>query len=360
MSQNNNHVFALIVCGGIGSRLWPKSQQKHPKQFLKLFGEKSLFQKTFERTKKIVPPERIFFVAERSYFSNILATNDAIPPQNIICEPNPGGTAIAIALGIMKIAHKDPEATIINLWSDHLIKNTEIFAKDLNLAAQTAQKSNKLVAVGIKPTFAHTGFGYIEVGNKTAPQVYPVKSFREKPDKETAQKYFEAGRYYWNLGTYTWHNRIFWQELKKHSYELFQQMEEIKKSLGTAREWATISRIYKKTTPISIDHAIAEKTDQMIMVEATFDWQDVGDWQSVWQESVKDSHGNVVLGNRSQRFIAVDTKNTLIHSHNKTIAVAGLENFIIVDTDEALLVCPQNQSQKVKELFQLVNEKKHD
>ena len=360
MNQNNNHIFALIVCGGTGTRLWPKSQPNAPKQFLNIFGRDNLFQKTLKRTEQFIPLERIFFVTGRRYASNILKSNTKIPPQNIICEPDKKHTAAAIALGAAKISHLDPEATIINLWSDHLIKDTETFTKDLNLAGQIAQKGNQIVAVGIKPTFAHTGLGYIEVGNKIAPQIYPVKSFCEKPDKKTAQKYLESGRYYWNLGTYGWHNRLFWQELKKHSPELFRQMEEIKKNLGTAQEWNTISRVYEKIVPISIDCAIAEKTDRMVMVEATFDWRDIGDWQAVWQESAKDNNGNAVLGNRYQRFISIDTKNTLVYSNDKIIAVAGVENFIIVDTDKALLVCPQNQSQKVKELVQLVDEKKHD
>lgn len=356
MTQSNSHLYALIVCGGTGTRLWPKSQPESPKQFIKIFGQDNLFQKTLQRTEQLVPLERIYFVTGRRYASDILESNPDIPPQNIICEPDKKHTAAAIALATVKISQADPEATIINLWSDHLIKNNENFVKDLRLAGTTAKKADNLVAVGIKPTFAHTGFGYIKTNEKIAEQVYRVESFREKPDRKTAQKYVEAGNYYWNLGTYTWHNRLFWRQLEKHSPELFAQMQEIKASLNTPEEWPTICRIYKKITPISIDEAVAEKTQQMVMVEATFDWHDVGDWQAVWQQSQKDDNGNVILGDNQEKFIGVNNKNTLVHLHDKTIACAGLENFVVVDTEEAILVCPQEKSQQVKELVELIKE----
>jgi len=350
--------YILIICGGGGTRLWPLSRPKSPKQFLPLFGEKNLLAQTVERAQKVVPSQRIFFVAGREYAGDILKSAPQVPPQNLIIEPDKKHTAAAIILGNAKIAQKDPEAIITNLWSDQLVKNNQNFQKDVKKAMEASQQKKALVAIGIKPTFPHTGFGYIETGREIAPQIFEVKQFREKPDEKTAARFLAAGNFYWNLGTYTWPAGVFFAELKKTHPPLFASLKKIQKAVGRENEWEEIKKIYQEITPISIDEAVAEKTKNMLMLSATFDWYDVGDWQAVWEKSLKDKNGNVILPTSNGKTVLWQAKNSLFLSTKKLIAACGVENLIVVETKDAILICPKNKSQEVKDLLEEV--KKQD
>jgi len=352
------HTMVLIICGGGGTRLWPRSRQKTPKQFLKLLGKETLLQKTVFRAEKIVPPSRIFFVTGRDYVGPILKNCPQIPPANIIVEPDKKHTAIAMVLGAAKIKNFNPNAVIINLWSDQLIENNENFSKDLKKAAQLAIEKKAIISLGIEPTFPHTGLGYIKTGEKISDRVFRVEKFLEKPSLSLAKRFLKEGNHYWNLGTYTWQIKTFLSELNKVNPSFSAWAKEIEKAIGKANEWEKISAVYQKVTPISIDEALAEKTKNMLMVAATFDWYDVGDWQTVWDKSPKDKDKNVILGITGPRPVLVESKNCLIHHHKKLIAAYGLENLVVVDTKDALLICPKEKSQKVKELVQIIKEKK--
>ncbi|PIS15174.1 hypothetical protein COT63_01285 [Candidatus Shapirobacteria bacterium CG09_land_8_20_14_0_10_38_17] len=356
--EETNNYYSLIVCGGGGSRLWPLSRQKKPKQFISLFTKETLLQKTITRAQKITPMSRIFLVAGREYVGDILKTNPQINPNNIIVEPDKKHTAIAMILGAARIAQINSRATIINLWSDQYIENEQNFSADLKKAAQSVNERKSLATLGIKPTFPHTGLGYIKTGQEIKKGVFKVNGFIEKPNIKIAQKFIESGQHYWNLGTYIWPAEVFFQELKKLNPPLYNAYQKIRKSLGKENEWEETKKVYGKIKPISIDEAVAQKTKNMLMIRATFDWCDIGDWQAIWEKSKKNKNKNVILNplNKKGKIIILDSKNNLIRADNKLIAVCDISDLIIVDTADALLVCRRDKSQKVKDLVDKIKE----
>jgi mannose-1-phosphate guanylyltransferase len=357
MSETKQHTFVLIVCGGGGSRLWPKSTPQNPKQFLNLFGSENLFQKTVGRALRIAPHERIFIVTGANYVSDILAADPQINPGNILVEPDKKHTAIAIALGAAIIETIDPEAIIVNLWSDHLIETKEQFTSDINQAVQVANEKKSLLALGIKPTFPHTGFGYLEAGEAIGPNLFYVKKFREKPDQVTAKQFVEAGNFYWNLGTYIWPVKIFFSELERLSPDLYRQARAIQDHWGKGNYWWQISNTYREVNPISIDVAVSEKSQQMLLFPASFSWRDVGDWQAVWENEAKSKTDNVLLEREKQNLLLdVDSQGCLIAPDDKLIATVGLTDLVIVDTPQGLLISDKNQSQKVKDVVEKLDQ----
>ncbi|KUK82966.1 MAG: Mannose-1-phosphate guanylyltransferase, partial [Microgenomates bacterium 39_6] len=246
---------------------------------------------------------------------------------------------------------------IVNLWSDHLIETKEQFAKDIARAANAAFEKKSLIALGIKPSFPHTGFGYLEAGDKVGTNLFKVKRFLEKPDLATAKKFVDAGNFYWNLGTYIWQVKTFFTELSKTCPELYQQTMTIKEAWGKPNYWTAMKDIYQKVTPVAIDVAVSEKSNNLLLVPVKFNWQDVGDWQAVWNTKEKDSQNNVLINPHKTPWLNIDSKNCLIYPNKKLIATIGLENIIIVDSSEGLLVCEKNQSQKVKNLVEKIERK---
>lgn len=352
MSKVKQHTFVLIVCGGGGTRLWPASTDQKPKQFIDLFGPENLFQKTIERAKTIAPYSRIFIIAGAQYATDILESDPNINPANILIEPDKKHTAIAIGAGAAVITNIDPEAVIVNLWSDHLIETKEQFAESVQMAIATAFEKKALVALGIKPTSPHTGFGYLEAGEKIKKNLFRVKRFLEKPNLDQAKQFVKAGNFYWNLGTYIWRADTFFSELSKTSPGLYQQTLAIKKAWGKPNCWSTLKRVYQEVNPVAIDVAVSEKSTNMLLVSADFDWQDVGDWQAVWEIKEKDQQKNVFLGQDQSLWISVDSQNCLVAPKKKLIATAGIKNLIIVDSPAGLLICNKDQSQKVKNLVE--------
>lgn len=357
MSTAKKHTFVLIVCGGGGTRLWPASTDQKPKQFIDLFGPENLFQKTINRAKTIAPYSRIFIIAGAQYASDILKSDPNINPANILIEPDKKHTAIAIGAGAAVIANIDPEAVVVNLWSDHLIETKEQFAEDVREAATVAFEKKALVALGIKPTFPHTGFGYLEAGEKLTARLYRVKKFLEKPNLDQAKQFVKAGNFYWNLGTYIWRVDTFFSELAQTSPQLYQQTLLIKNSWGKPNYWTTMQKVYQQVDPVAIDVAVSEKSANLLLVPADFDWQDVGDWQAVWETSQKDRQNNAFLGKKKSPWVDVNSRGCLVASDKKLIATAGLKDLIIIDSPEGLLVCAKSQSQKVKDIVEKLPKK---
>ena len=357
MATAKKHTFVLIVCGGGGTRLWPASTDQNPKQFINLFGPENLFQKTINRAKTLVPYSRIFIIAGAQYTSDILKSDPNINPANILIEPDKKHTAIAIGAGAAVIANIDPEAVVVNLWSDHLIETKEQFAEDVQEAAAAAFEKKALVALGIKPTFPHTGFGYLEAGEKLTARLYRVKKFLEKPNLDQAKQFVKAGNFYWNLGTYIWRVDTFFSELAQTSPQLYQQTLLIKNSWGKPNYWTTMQKVYQQVDPVAIDVAVSEKSTNLLLVPADFDWQDVGDWQAVWKTSQKDRQNNAFLGEKKSLWVNVDSQSCLVASDKKLIATAGLKDLIIIDSPEGLLVCAKSQSQKVKDIVEKLPKK---
>jgi len=326
----------IILCGGSGTRLWPISRTLMPKQFVKLFEEKSLFQLTVERNSKVCDSQ--FIVSNTEQYFLALDQLEELGKENnrYLLEPVGRNTAPAIALACMAL---DPEEIVLVTPSDHLIKDEAEYAKVLFQAKELADK-DKLVTFGITPTFAEIGFGYIEAKG------LDVKAFHEKPDFETATKYLEAGNYYWNSGMFCFKAGVFLDELKKHSPEVY---ETSLKALKNSSNDEMIRIKYEDMAAIpedSIDYAVMEKSSIVKVIPSDIEWSDVGSFDALYDELPKDANGNT----QNSKHIAIDSKNNLVQGNNKYIATIDVEDLIIVDTGDALLVSKKGSSQKVKQV----------
>lgn len=360
MTDFKNHLFVLIICGGGGTRLWPRSRKKTPKQFINLFGEKTLFEQTMERARSLVPDERIFVVTNMDYVDEVVAQGK-LSLKNIFAEPQARNTALAMAAGAAIIDKVDPRSVIVNMWSDHLISPLEKFTANTLLAAQVAFGKDLLVTVGLKPTFPHTGLGYIHAGEKLTEfeneEVFKVKEFKEKPDLETAKEFIKTGDYYWNTGMFTWTSQSFIKSCERKAYQLAQAFKKIRSAWGQDDEKKVIDEVYNQAEDISIDLALAEKADNLALVPASFSWSDVGGWQ-VWDVGQKDEDGNMIvkLGENGEVY-NIDSKQNLVQYSDRLIALVGLKDLVIIDTPDALLVCQKDKSQDVKKIVEILKEK---
>lgn len=327
----------IILCGGNGTRLWPVSRTLMPKQFVKLFEEKSLFQLTVNRNEKICDTQYIISNTEQ-YFLSVDQLEELNKTNNrYLLEPIGRNTAPAIALACLDL---NPDELVLVTPSDHLIKDEDEYVKILEKAKKLANDNN-LVTFGITPTFAETGFGYIESQN-----TYEVKAFHEKPDFETATKYLEKGNYYWNSGMFMFKAGVFLEELKKYSPEIY------KTSLKALENSLKDSIIRIKLEDMinipedSIDYAVMEKSSKVKVVPSDISWSDVGSFDALFKELPKDENNNTI----NENHISIDSKNNLIYGNERKIATVDIENIIIVDTGDALLVSKKGSSQKVKKV----------
>jgi len=360
MTNFKDHLFVLIVCGGGGTRLWPRSRQKTPKQFLNLFGEKSLFTQTMERARTLVPDERIFISTNADYIDEVLAQGN-LSLKNIIAEPQKRNTAIPIAVSTAIIAKIDPQAVIVNLWSDHLISPVEKFTADVNLAAEVAFSGDYLVDIGLKPTFPHTGWGYLHVVEPLPEfkekQVLKVKEFKEKPDLKTAEMFCQSGEYYWNIGLYTWRADNFLKACNQYAPKIYQGAMKIQSAWGTKEEKKIFDEVWSQTEEISIDYAVSEKADNLVLIPASFSWSDVGDWQTVYDAGQKDEKGNMIIKLGKGEVYNVESTQNLIQFSDRLVALVGVKDLVVIDTPDALLVCQKDKAQGVKKIVETLKEK---
>lgn len=359
-----DHLCALIICGGAGTRLWPRSVQKLPKQFLeKFYGEKTLFQQTVERAKLLTSSNKIFVITLADYADEILQQSPEILTKNIITEPFGRNTAMAVGVGAAFIRKSNPEAIVLNFWSDAVIENTSLFTESLNLAAEVASFGDKLAVVGLKPTFPHTGLGYIETGEplREVQRAFKVTSFKEKPDLATAESFLVKGNYYWNTGIYVWSVKAIFEAFSKYSPLFYSLLEKIFQSIGTSEERVVINKSYEEAENVSIDIAVSEKADNLALIPATFTWSDIGDWKVTYDLKSKDENGNVAESfGKNGWHLGVDTKNCFIESQNRLIATVGVSDLVIVETEEAVLVCSKDKAQDVKKIVNALKEQKKD
>lgn len=357
-----DHLYSLVICGGAGTRLWPRSSQKTPKQFLEKFhGDKSLFYQTIERTKLLSDSNKIFVITLPDYTDEVLQQGPDILAKNIITEPVGRNTAMAVGVGAEYIAKIDPQAVIMNFWSDALIKGNDLFVNSLNLAAKVAFENNYLVDIGLKPTFPHTGLGYLEAGERvssTNAEVYKVNTFKEKPDLATAQGYLNKGNYYWNTGIYVWSAKAIFEAFSKYSPAIYTLLREVAESIGTSAEKEVLQKVYGQVEEVSIDVAVSEKTNNLALVPATFSWSDVGDWRVTYDLKEKDAEGNVIeCFGQTGWHMGSGTKNTLVQTENRLVATVGVSDLIIIETEKAILVCAKDKAQDVKKIVNDLKEK---
>jgi len=340
-------IFAVIMAGGVGSRFWPRSKEKTPKQLLKIFGESTMIQATVDRLEGLVESENIFVITNKIQRPEIIKQLKHVPEENIIEEPFGRNTAACIGLASVLVQSKDKDAVTIILPADHIIKEKDKFHDTLKTAADFAYESGGLVTIGITPSRPETGYGYIQIEEKPVKDnIYKVYTFAEKPNYATAVRFLNSGDFLWNSGMFIWRTDSILDQIQIHMPDLYSGLEDIKKGIGTAALGKIISSVYGQLRNISIDYGIMEKSDKVYLTKGNFSWSDVGSWEEVYQLTAKNEDGNAIEGN----VYVEKTVDSYVHSPGKFTAVIGAENLIIINTDEALLVCRRDNSQDVKKV----------
>jgi mannose-1-phosphate guanylyltransferase len=349
--------YAVIMAGGSGTRLWPLSRQKHPKQALKLVGEKTMFQYAVDRITPLFPLDSILVVTRAEHGAILMDQVPNLPKENFILEPEGRGTAPAIGLSATHLAHRDPQAVMCILTADHFIAKPQIFRKALASAEKTASDGS-LVTLGIQPSSASTGFGYIQQGEFLGEiegfKVHRVIQFTEKPDPTTAERMVDSGNYSWNSGMFIWKVDRILKEFQQQMPGFFEKLSEIKEVLDSLTYPQILDQIWPTVEKQTIDYGIMENAEDVIVIPVEIGWNDIGSWGSLFDLSPLDEDGNLVVGNP----LNIDTKRTLIYGEKRLIATLGVEDLIIIDTEDALLVCSRDREQDVKAIVdQLKNGK---
>ena len=365
MMSHLDHTYALILAGGGGTRLWPKSRNATPKQFLKLIGEDTMLQVTAARINKLIPWERIIVVTNQLYKDDIHKQLPNLPKENVLAEPAKRDTALAMLVGALFAKRQDPDAVVINCASDHVVINEVEFVSVMKAASEVAAENEYLVSVGITKARPATGFGYIKIGKDLKKiskglTLFKVDSFTEKPNKATAQAFISTGRYFWNANMYVWSARALQDSFQEHMPVLYEATAELSSLKGNKFEEA-LTDIYKDAEAISIDFAISEKAENLVLIPGDFGWNDVGDWKVVFDLGNQNSDGNVVIGDHSTtNALTVNSQGNLIHTNGKLVAMVGVQDMIVIDTEEILMIVPKSQSQDVKKLVEKLKADKKD
>jgi len=357
MNKNN---YVAIMAGGIGSRFWPVSRLGYPKQFLDLLNlGKTLVQSTYDRFAKYIPNENIYVVTSLQYKEIVEKQLPQLRPENILCEPSRKNTAPCVAYISYKLHQINSKSNLICAPADHLILDDTSFRKVSLEALGFTEKNNALITLGIKPLSPNTGYGYIQHEQyAVSDNVYKVKTFTEKPDIELAKKFLISGDFLWNAGIFVWRTESIISAFEKYLPEIHEIFDGSKKELITSGEKAAIELIYPQCVNISIDYGILEKADNVYVIPSAFGWSDLGTWGSAYENLDKDSLENAVA---ADNVILFDSTKNMIHSHNdKLILLQGLDDFIVVDTDDVLLVCKKDKEQHIKEYVAEVKKNKGD
>lgn len=341
---------ALIMAGGRGERFWPKSRKNLPKQFLSLTGDgRTMIQLTVERILPLVDMQDIYISTNRSYKALVREQLPELPEENILCEPVAKNTAPCIGLGAVHITRKYEDAVMFVLPSDHLIKYNAMYLDTLRRASEVAEAGDNLVTLGIMPDYPETGYGYIKFQPDARKGVaFEVERFVEKPDLETAKQYLATEQYLWNSGMFIWRVSTILRSIEKYLPDTYAGLRRIGDAIGAPDEKDVLEKEFSAFKSESIDYGIMEKADHIYTLPGSFGWDDVGSWNAVERIQPANEFGNVVHGNA----VTVDTKRCIIQGGKKLIATVGLEDIIIVDTDDALLVCEKGDAGEIKKVLE--------
>lgn len=344
--------FGIIMAGGGGTRFWPLSTKAEPKQFLNLSGKDILVNETIDRQTAFIQKEDIFIVTNASQAKLMLEkTEGRIAEDHILAEPAARNTAACIGYAAMKIRKKYGDGILCIFAADHHIQDEEEYGRVMRLAVQTAEETDGLVTIGIRPTFPSTGYGYIRNSAEEGKAYRRVEEFVEKPDLETASAYVEAGNYAWNSGMFVWKASTILGYFERLLPDIYAHLVTIGEAMGTEREQEVLWQVYPSIPKISVDYGIMERADHVLMLEGDFGWSDVGSWDTLDSVQKRDANGNITSGNT----LLLDAKDCVIYGKNKLIAAIGVENLIVVEADQAVLVCPVDQAQRVKEAVEALS-----
>ncbi len=339
------NVVAVIMAGGVGSRFWPRSRQEEPKQLLNLFTDQSMIQSTVERLNPLVKNENIYIVTNKMQRKKIVEQLSNVPEENIIVEPFGKNTAACIGLASVVIESKHEDTVTIILPADHLINDKEEFQRTLNKAVDYAWETDTLVTIGIHPTRPDTGYGYIQIDEKDDEnELHKVMRFAEKPNLATAERFLESGDFFWNSGMFIWKTSTILSEIKEYLPDLSYGLEEIKESIGKDDYETTLTNVYGQLKSISVDYGIMENSRKVNLIKGKFDWSDVGSWDAVYHLLEKDTNENAESG----AVYMENSQRTYVHSEKKFTAVIGAKDLIVINTDDATLVCHRDYAQDVK------------
>jgi mannose-1-phosphate guanylyltransferase len=349
----NKNYYAIIMAGGIGSRFWPLSREKYPKQFIDILGVgKTLLQQTFDRFRELISAENIYIVSNAGYKDIISSQLPSLPEENILLEPSRRNTAPCIDYANFRILEKNPEAQIIVAPSDHLIIKEEAFLKQVKHGLEFVGDKQALLTLGIKPSRPETGYGYIQAVQKGVPGyekigLKRVKTFTEKPDLEMAKIFCESGEFYWNAGIFFWSLPTIMKAFETHVPEIHGLFEKGTGKYGTDQEKKFIEDTYARCKNISIDYAIMEKAENVYVMASDIGWSDLGTWGSLYEQMEQDKQGNAVTGKHV--FLYNSSGNIVNVSDDKLVLLQGLEDHIVVESENVLLICKREEEQRIKE-----------
>lgn len=352
----NKNYYAILMAGGVGSRFWPVSTEEFPKQFHDMLGTgDTLIQKTFHRLAHLIPTENIYILTNERYNDLVLVQLPEVTQKQVVLEPAMRNTAPCILYASLKIQKENPDAVMIVAPSDHWIEDEVTFSKNVKQAFEFCSKNDALMTLGIQPTFPNTGYGYIEFDKNSSDDIKSVNQFREKPDYETAKQFIAQGNFLWNAGIFMWSVKSVINAFQNNQPALYKHFEEGISAYNTNKEEAFIKEEYPLSENISVDYAIMEKSDNVFVIAAEFDWNDLGTWGSLYDKLDKNNSGNAVVNART---LVEDASGNMIRTKNdKIVVVDGLNDYIIVDEEEVLLIFPKAKEQDIKKTLQQVKDK---
>ena len=353
MTKNNR--YCVIMAGGSGTRFWPASRAAKPKQFLDVAGTgKTLIRQTYERFMQIVPQENILVVAAERHRDLVMENIPELDQKNLLLEPYPRNTAPCIAYATYTLLHRNPEAQMVVTPSDHIIDNEELFAQTIDKAFEYVSENDVLMTLGVVPTRPDTNFGYVQAcgGHEAILKDEPVqvKTFTEKPDRALAQVFIDSGEFMWNAGIFLWKAQTIRKEMERHIPEVTGPFKGWNRALGTKVENEFVAEAFTDSLNISIDYGVMEKTDRAWVYPVKFGWEDIGTWESLYNYLPdKDQEGNSI---NCERKLLEETRNVMVVTpgRKKLVAISGLEDYIVIDTDDVLLICPKDD-RKFKEFI---------
>jgi mannose-1-phosphate guanylyltransferase len=344
----NKNYYAVIMAGGVGSRFWPISTQEHPKQFHDILGTgQSLLQRTYNRIESLIPSENILIATNERYEELVLNQLEKAATENVLLEPAMRNTAPCILYAALKIHNQNPDAVMLIAPSDHWIDNEDEFIKNLKTSFTACAKENILMTLGIQPNSPNTGYGYIQFDQRTS-EIKKVKNFTEKPTLEKAQQFLESGDYLWNAGIFVWSAKSIIEAFEKSLPEMVALFNQGSSCWNTELEKSFIKENYEKSENISIDFGIMERANNVHVLPVDFGWNDLGTWGSLYDKLDKDNHQNAVVGAET---IFRDAHGNMIKTQSgKRVVIQGLHDFIVVENEDVLLICPKSSEQDIKEI----------